>query len=266
MEFGDKMILITSRDNRNVKLVEKLNNSSRIRHKNGLFVSEGVRICVDAMLSNACIEVFFSTKQALEKHPDEFSKLSSVSKNTFLVTPEIFTLMSDTQTPQGFLCIIKALDKTVEFDTIKNDSKFLALECLQDPSNLGTVLRTAEAMNLSGIVMTHDCCDIFSPKVVRGSMGAVFRIPFTFCDSIDKFLSVHKNLNSYACVVSGECTSINETKFVSPSICVIGNEGNGLRSDTINSCNYRITIPMKGKAESLNASVAASIIMWEMVK
>ena len=164
------------------------------------------------------------------------------------------------------LCVIKTLDKVTEFDTIKNGGKFLALENIQDPNNLGTVLRSAEAFGVSGVIMSADCCDIYNPKVVRGSMGAVFRLPFIIAESIPGFLSDNSQLTSYAAVVDSDAEKITEISFDENSVTVIGNEGNGLKMETVIACDHKITIPMRGKAESLNASTAASIIIWEMIK
>lgn len=260
------MQILSSKDNINIKNTVKLKNSAKHRRKNGQFIAEGVRICNDALCSNAEIELFFATEKARDKYTNDFEKIRIYAQRTYLVTEDIFAVLSDTETPQGFLCVIKALDKTSEFDTIKRNSKFIALDNMQDPSNLGTVLRTAEALGIDGVIMSSDCCDFFSPKVVRGSMGAVFRLPFIICDSVCDFLSKHSELNSYAAVVTRDAKKITENKFELPCVTVIGNEGNGLKAETIEMCNEKITIPMNGRAESLNASTAASIIMWEMVK
>lgn len=260
------MQLLSSKDNINVKNTVKLKNSAKYRRKSGRFIAEGVRICTDAVSSNAEIEIFFSTDKAMEKYPEDFALINKSAIKTYIVSDDIFVLMSDTETPQGFLCVIKALDKTNEFGTIKGNRKFVALDNIQDPSNLGTILRTAEALGIDGVIMSSDCCDFFSPKVVRGSMGAVFRLPFIICNSVCDFLSEHNELNSYAAVVTSNAQKITETNFLLPCVAVIGNEGNGLKAETIEMCNKKITIPMDGKAESLNASTAASIIMWEMVR
>ncbi len=260
------MLILTSKDNGNIKNAVKLRKSAKFRRECKMFIAEGLRVCYDAMLSNAVIDTLFVTEKAMNKHNNEFLKISEYSEKSFVVSPELFSLISDTDNPQGFLCVIKALDKTNQFDTIKNSGKFLALDNVQDPNNLGTILRTAEAFGINGIIMSKDCCDIYSPKVVRGSMGAVFRIPFTICESIADFLSANPELNSYAAVVSGDAKDIKETVFNEPCVVVVGNEGNGLKEETISACKTKITIPMNGKAESLNASVAASIIIWEMIK
>lgn len=260
------MLTLTSKDNVNIKNTVKLKKNARYRRQSGFFIAEGLRVCYDAMLSNADIEILFATEKAIEKNRDKFNELSEYSHKSFVVTEQIFSLISDTETPQGFLCVIKALDKISQFDTIKSNGKLLALDNVQDPNNLGTILRSAEAFGIDGIVMSEDCCDIYSPKVVRGSMGAVFRIPFVICSSISGYLSENTYLDSFASVVDSSAKPITEVDFKSPCITVIGNEGNGLKQETIDSCKYKITIPMRGKAESLNASAAASIIIWEMIK
>ncbi len=260
------MTFISSKDNQNIKNAVKLKKSAKYRCKTQSFVAEGVRVCYDAMLSNAEISAFFVTEEASQKNNSKYSELEKYADKTFVVTPEIFSLISDTETPQGFLCVIKALDKINLFDTIKNGRKFLALDNVQDPNNLGTILRSAEAFGLSGIVMSSDCCDIYSPKVVRGSMGAVFRLPFMTCNSIADFLSENPTLNSFAAVVDSDAEPITNVSFNDTCIVVVGNEGNGLKNETIKACKHKITIPMNGKAESLNASTAASIIIWEMIK
>lgn len=260
------MLLLSSRDNINIKNTVKLKNSAKFRKKTGLFIAEGLRVCYDALLSGAEIEIVFVTEDALSKHSEKISEICDESAKAFTVTNEIFSQISDTQNPQGVLCVIKTLDKVTDFDTIKNGGKFLALENIQDPNNLGTVLRTAEAFGVSGVIMSADCCDIYNPKVVRGSMGAVFRLPFTIVSSIPDFLSQHPRITSYAAVVDSKADKITQISFEDNCVAVIGNEGNGLSDVTVKACDYRITIPMRGKAESLNASTAASIIIWEMIK
>lgn len=260
------MQILTSKDNAQVKNIIKLQKSAKFRRQSGLFVAEGLRVCYDAMLSEAEIDTLFVTESAAEKSPEKFEELKKYAAKTFMLSSGVFAHISDTQTPQGFLCSIKTLDKSSQFDTIKNGGKFLALENVQDPNNLGTILRSAEAFGVSGIILSDDCCDIYNPKVVRGSMGAVFRIPFKLCSSITRFLSDNPELNSYAAVVDSDAEKITKITFDEPCVAVIGNEGNGLKAETVSACKRKITIPMNGKAESLNASAAASIIIWEMIK
>ncbi len=260
------MIKITSKDNSLVKHINKLNKSSKYRKENAEFTAEGVRLCLDAYNSDAKISSLVVREDIIDKYNDIIEKLSAVSEKSYIVSEKIFKDISETKSPQGILCVIKALDKTPLFGKISIGGKFVALDNIQDPSNLGTILRTAEAVGIDGIVLSDDCCDIYSPKVVRGSMGAVFRIPFTVESSIKDFISAHKDITSYASVVSGDAEKITDVKFSDNSLLVIGNEGNGVKASTIEACDKKITIPMNGRAESLNASAAAAILIWEMVK
>ncbi len=260
------MLTITSKENAQIKNAVKLKKSAKYRKATQCFVAEGVRVCADAAYSGADILSLFSTQAAADKNPDSFALLSEKAEKTYMVPPELFALLSDTQTPQGFLCVIKALDKSADFDTIKNGGKFLALDNVQDPNNLGTILRSAEAFGVDGAVMSSDCCDVYNPKVVRGSMGAVFRLPILSVNSLSDWLSARPQLNTYAAVVEPSAVPVTKISFHTPCAVVIGNEGNGIRPETAAVCRHRITIPMNGKAESLNASVAAAVLMWEMVK
>ncbi|MCH5298226.1 MAG: RNA methyltransferase [Ruminococcus sp.] len=260
------MIKITAKDNPLIKHINKLIKSAKYRKESCEFIAEGVRLCEDAFLSDAEITALVVSETALEKYADVIKKISQSASGFYVVSNSLFSSMSDTKSPQGVLCVIKTLDKSTLFDKIKDNGKFLALDNVQDPSNLGTILRTAEAVGIDGIVMSKDCCDIYSPKVVRGSMGAVFRLPYIITETIEEFIKSNRSLTSYASVVDRNVAKITDIDFNAPCVVAIGNEGNGLKKATIEACNSSFTIPMKGRAESLNAAVAASIIIWELVK
>ena len=137
------MIEITSKDNPLIKKVSKLNISAKQRREQGLFVAEGLRLSIDAMLSDCEITALLITEKALNKYSASINKLIEYSSASYLVKESVFNSISETKTPQGVLCLIKTLDKKSLFDTIKDNGKFLALDGIQDPSNLGTILRTA---------------------------------------------------------------------------------------------------------------------------
>lgn len=261
------MEIIKSRDNKTVKYIGKLLSNAKFRREERRFVVEGVRLCEETLKNNINVDILLVSLSAVDKYPVIINKLEKISSATLFVEDRIFSGLSATKTPQGVLCVVKTLDKQPYFDTIKDNGILLALDNIQDPSNLGTILRSADALGVDGVVLSHDCCDIYSPKVVRGSMGAVFRIPFTITNDLAEYIS---NFNafgtSYACVLDDTAVTVNETKFIKPSISVIGNEGNGVSKAVIDSCTKKLYIPMHNNAESLNAAVAASIIMWEMVK
>ena len=133
---------------------------------------------------------------------------------------------------------------------------------------MGTVIRTAEALGIDGIFLSDGCCDIYNPKVLRASMGGVFRMPLMQVGDMAQAVVAlqEKGLTAFACVVDADATPITAAGMGKGSVALIGNEGNGLRADTVAVCKRRVTIPMTGRAESLNASMAAGIILWEMAR
>lgn len=255
---------INSKDNKLIKYIKKLQTSSKFRREEGLFVAEGLRVCVEAALSKVPVKYVLLTENALSKHKEELAPLLAYTDEIYLASDKAMSAACDTTTPQGVICVIKTLDNNIDLDTINN--KYILLENLQDPSNLGTVLRTADALGLNGVIMTRDCCDVYSPKVCRGAMGALFRVPLMIIESAPEFIrSFNAKGNSYAAVVR-DADSVCNTDFSGNCLIAVGNEGNGLIKETIEACSGRITIRMSNNAESLNASIAAGILMWEMIK
>lgn len=255
---------INSKDNKLIKYVKKLQTSSKFRREEGLFVAEGLRVCVEAALSKAPVKYILITENALSKHKEELTPLLAYTDEIYLVSDKAMSAACDTATPQGVICVIKTLDNNIDLDTINN--KYILLENLQDPSNLGTVLRTADALGLNGVIMTRDCCDVYSPKVCRGAMGALFRVPLMIVESAPEFIrGFNAKGKSYAAVVR-DADSVCDADFSGNCLVAVGNEGNGLTKETIEACSGRITIRMSNNAESLNASIAAGILMWEMIK
>lgn len=258
------MIEITSKDNSVIKYLSKLQTSSKFRREEEKFVCEGLRVCLEALNGNAEVDKVFVTQDMLDKHKSELSALLNCGAETYLISNKLMSLVADTKTPQGVICILKALDNSIVFDTINN--KCIFLQNIQDPNNLGTILRTADALGISAVVMTRDCCDIYSPKVSRGAMGALFRVPFCFADDAVAFVKeFSKSGTSYAAVVR-DAEKLTDCKLDGNVLVAIGNEGNGLTKELIDACDYKVTIPMQGNAESLNAAIASGILMWEMMK
>ncbi len=259
--------VICSKDNKKIKDVVKLINFSKYRTKKGLFVIDGLRICLDAVKSNVDICEFIYTSKSRVKNEDAFKEISILANSQYEVSEDIMKYLSSTVNPQGFICVCKMLDNNINIDKINNRGKFIGLENVQDPSNVGAIIRTAEALGIDGIIASLDCCDIYNPKVIRTSMGAIFRIPILYCN--DMILEIEKmkrlNFNVYASVPNCRALSIKDISFNNSSFVLIGNEGNGLSIEVIKSSHHKINIPMFGKADSLSASMAAGIIMWEMV-
>ena len=258
--------MITSKDNETVKHAAKLVKSASYRRECGQFAAEGVRICRDGVRSGFSPELFLYTSAAVEKHPEDYAEIADSSRKVCEVSREVFSKICDTKSPQVFFCVYNMLDKQKFPYRINKRGNYLALERIQDPSNLGTILRTAEALGIEGAVLSEDCCDFYSPKVVRGSMGAVFRMPLLVTDSFVGYISglTESGVDTYASVpVMAE--DITKISF-NGGVMLIGNEGNGLSDAAVSACSKKITIPMRGRAESLNAAAAAAVLMWEMLR
>ena len=256
---------ITSRDNRLIKDYRRLNSDAKYRRECGLFVVEGARLCGDAVRSHVPIETALITAHARRQYPDSVAQVESVACQTAEIPDTLGAYLADTDTPQGVFCICR-IPPSEHVPQV--DNRYAALERIQDPGNLGTMIRTAEAFGLGGVLLTDGCCDPYSPKVLRSSMGGVFRLPLIAAGALaERLPQLHaQGFRSYACVVDREALAVQQTAFPNGSICVIGNEGNGLLPETVAACSECITIPMAGRAESLNASMAAGIVFWEMVR
>lgn len=259
--------MITSKDNELVKECAKLISSAKYRREMGLFAAEGARLCADGAGSGAVPQVFIYTASAAVKYRDEFNLISRTALRIEEISESLFRKISDTSAPQGFMCIFKTLDKNNISYKIDKQGRYAALENIQDPSNLGTILRTAEALGVDGMILSADCCDIYSPKVVRGSMGAVFRLPVMIAENLTDLIGelTVSGFSTYASTPH-EAEDICNVTFEGGGIMLIGNEGNGLRPETIAACGRSVHINMKGRAESLNAAAAAAILLYKLLE
>lgn len=255
-------IKITSKDNQLIKFITQLQQSAKHRKSNGLFVLEGLRICSDALENNIKFNKLIVTENALQKYKSQVSEFAAVSENCYILKDELFKKISDTSSPQGIIAIAKMPKFS---DEILNTGRYIALENLADPSNLGAIARTAEALGISGIIMSSDSCDPYAPKSLRSSMGTLLRLPLYIVDNVTDFI-IKNNLRAYACVVDRDAQPITDQHFTDGDVLLIGNEANGLSNSAKQSAYRLVTIKMRGKAESLNAAAAAAIAMWEMTK
>ena len=257
-----EFIEITSKDNPLIKFVSGLQTSAKNRKEQNLFVLEGLRICDDAYQNNIKFDKLIVTKHALEKYNDYVKLFAKISDNSYVLKEELFKKISDTNSPQGIIAVAKIPNKDIK---ISREGRYVALENLADPSNLGAIARTAEALGVDGIIMSADSCDPYAPKSLRSSMGTLLRLPVFVVEDIIAFAN-ENNLRTFACVVDKDADSIVSMGFTDGDVLLIGNEANGLTDNTKQKADKRITIKMQGKAESLNAAAAAAIAMWEMVK
>ncbi len=255
--------IITSRENPLIKLVAALQVSSEKRKRNGLFVLEGLRICKDACDNGIKFDKLIVSDAAAEKYAADTEKFSLISDECYKIPDSLFKKISDTKTPQGIIAVAK-MPVTGSCGIDKN-GKYIALENVSDPSNLGAISRTAEALGVNSIILSSDGCDPYSPKALRASMGTLLRVPVFVTESFAETLK-STGLKRYACVVDKTAESIKEQSFENGSVVMIGNEANGLTDSAKQSADVLVTIPMTGRAESLNAAAAAAIAMWEMMK
>lgn len=227
-----------------------------------MFVIEGLRLCYDALISKVKIKAVFLTEECYKKQ-QKAKEIVDSCNDCFIVTEEIIKYISDTVTPQGIVCVCECLKNSF---SLSDNFKSVVLYNVSDPANIGAISRTAEAFDLDLMIVSGGC-DIYNPKALRSSMGALFRLPVITVDNTRLFEILKDNgITSYATVPRNDADKINKIKFENKSAVIIGNEANGIPDDVIGQCDYKITIPMSGRAESLNAAVAASISIYEMVR
>lgn len=262
------MLQITSRDNRLIKEGRRLQADARFRRETGRFFLEGARLCADAARSGVSIETVLVTEKALRAYPAQVRQLQRCGGDWVEIPESLAGYLADTASPQGIFCLCKALDNRPALGTINKIGRYMALEDIQDPANLGAIIRTAEALGVDGLLLSDGCCDVYNPKVLRGSMGGVFRLPFYAAGNLaDTVAQLQKaGMTGWACVPAGDATPVHLAGLGPGSVCLIGNEGAGLKEETIAACRHRLTIVMAGRAESLNASMAAGIVLWELVR
>lgn len=260
---------ITSRDNRLVKEIRRLTADAKYRRESGRFAIEGARLCADAARSGVGIDAVLYTAQAAAAYPAQMAMLRRAAPGVMEeIAGELAAFMGDTRTPQGIFCLCRALDNRGAFDTIGKNGAYLALEDVRDPANVGGIVRTAEALGLHGLLLSSGCCDLYNPKALRASMGGMFRLPLIPAGDMAECLAIlrGRGMTCWACVVDGEAVPIQRVGLGPGCVCVVGNEGAGLRPETAAACDGRLTIPMGGRAESLSAAMAAGIVLWEMMR
>lgn len=252
--------MITSAENQQIKHIVRLQKNGRLRKEQGVFLVEGIRMFREIPEMER-IKVYV-TEDWQEQLPSSWCEGSQYE----VVSNSVFRLISDTQTPQGLLAVVR--QRVYGRDDLmgKELPCILVLENLQDPGNLGTILRTAEGAGVTGIMMSRDTVDMYNSKVVRATMGAVFRVPFCYEDDLMEGVAWLKEhgITCYAAHLDGE--SIYDHDYRRPCAFFIGNEGNGLTEALTAQADSRIRIPMAGQVESLNAATAATVLMYEALR
>ncbi len=261
-------MVITSSSNKQVKNVMQLMTKASARREQKLFVVEGIKMFMETPANE--IEKVYVAESCFKENKQVSDKIKALSYE--VVKDSVFKEMSGTVTPQGVMALVRQRKYDIE-EIINNKEKrngkqvFIVLEGLQDPGNMGTIIRTAEGAGVAAIIMDKATVDIYNPKVIRSTMGSIFRVPFIIFDNLEEAMEIlQKNeIVTYAAHLKGNIY-YDEANFKESSAILIGNEGNGLSDAISRKADRLIKIPMCGQVESLNASVAAAILMYEASK
>lgn len=257
-------LMITSSGNKKIKDLAALIKKSNARKKHNAYIIEGIRMFKE-LKKDEILDVFAS-----ESFEAENGKiLSEIYPEYETVSDRIFESVSDTKTPQGVMAVVKRKEYTLEKIFEKRDTphSLLILDSLQDPGNLGTLVRAGEGAGITGIIMNETTVDIYNPKVIRSTMGSVFRVPFIYVKDLKEVIQklISKNINIYASSLEGaiEYDAPDYTKDIA---FIIGNEAAGISKEVLDIVKDKVKIPMLGEVESLNAAVAGSILMYEAAR
>ncbi|MDE7210374.1 MAG: RNA methyltransferase [Lachnospiraceae bacterium] len=271
--------MISSSANAQIKYLVKLQEKGAARRADKVYVCEGRKMFGEVLqyARESIVKAYFSESFYAEwaKQPENAADASKMSEVGYeVVADHVFREISRTVTPQGVLAIVRQPEYCLE--TLLAQKKVLGqrqepsalrlllLENLRDPGNLGTILRTAEGAGMDGVILSSESVDMFNPKVIRSTMGAIYRVPFVY---VPDFLSMVRQLRQqgiavYAAHLEG-ASEYDTLKYPPRTAFMIGNEANGLTEEAAQAANARIRIPMEGGVESLNAAVAAAVLMYE---
>jgi rRNA methylases len=253
--------MINSNKNPQIKNLMLLQKKSKARKEQGVFIVEGIKIVMETSLER--LEKIYIS-ESFSKIDEYRGFLESLKYE--ILSDSIFAAVADTVTPQGILAIVKRNIYSVE-KIITDETKIahiLVLESLQDPGNLGTIIRTAEAAGVTGIIVNDDTVDVYNPKVIRSTMGAIYRVPIVYSDNLgsDILKLKREGIKVYAAHLKGE-NAYYEENYKQGTAFIIGNEGKGLSQEIADLADCYVKIPMCGEVESLNAAVASSLLMYE---
>ncbi len=254
------METVSSRKNANVRMIRSLIREKNMRDERGVFVVEGDHLCGELFCSGLKATFAAYTQKAAAKYPRTFGLLIEAADSSICITDELAEYISDTKSPQGLFAVV---EKRAE-DLAEDARRIVVLDGVQDPGNVGTVIRTAEAFGIDGAVLLSGCADVWSPKSLRASMGSMFRLPFVNCAAAE-LRGVLNGFTVYSAMLDDTAKRLGEVKFPEKTAIVIGSEGGGISPEVAAVCDEKIYIPIKG-AESLNAAIAASVLLWELSK
>ena len=260
------MQVITSKDNEIIKNIKKL-KEKKYRDQTGEYIIEGIKLVQEAINENAKISKIVVCEDCEADAGIPKDLMYEIAKyDCIYVSKKIFEAISDVNTPQGILAVIKKCSEMPQQEILYNEDIIVVLDGVQDPGNLGTILRTVDSVNLKQIILSQKCADPYNPKVVRSTMGAIFRLNIIESKNIVETIKDIKKNKYKILTTSLEANESIYTANLNKKAIIIGNEANGVSDNVYAVSNEKLKIPMLGKAESLNASVAASIMMYEYVR
>jgi len=261
------MIRLTGSQNQVIKEVRALKNRKE-REERGLYFIEGVRFIEEALKEKADIKYFIvsDTFASDNGHKQLLEDMKKIPYSGYIVPDRLFESISDTKTPQGILAVIR-MKKLQLGDFTLTGGIAVILENIKDPGNMGTIIRTADAAGCECVIVPDGCVDVYNPKVLRSTMGSVFHIPVCHCESVEEAIEFvsSKGYKLFASHLEGSI-SIYDADFNGSIALIIGSEAEGISSGTVEKSDQLIRIPMAGSAESLNASVAAGVMMFEAMR
>ena len=249
---------ITSRDNPKVKYACKLADSPGFRRSEGRFFAEGRKLCPE-LARGAALEQLFYTAAAAQKCPE----LAGLPGQHFLVEEHVAQKLAGVPAPQGVFGVFRTPQHTL--DEVRRGGRYLALERVQDPGNVGTLIRSAAAFGFDGVILSEGCASPYAPKTLRASMGAAVRVPVIETGPLPPALARLRQLGIRCLAAALEHSEpLGPVPAAHPGgVCVVvGSEGQGLEVDTIAACDAAVRIPMTDRVESLNAGIAGSILLW----
>lgn len=254
--------MITSTSNAQVKYLLQLQKKSKARNEEKVFLVEGIRMFVEVPAER--VEKVYVSETFYNKKKEE---IDFSNYKMEILSDTVFQYVSDTKTPQGILCVVKQKEYDVKKLLEAKNPHFMVLDNLQDPGNLGTIVRTAEGAGVDAVFMSKDTVDIYNPKVIRSTMGSIYRMPVVYVEDLIALLEAFKakGIKSYAAHLEGK-NSYDQESYDEGTAILIGNEGNGLREEVSNVADIWVKIPMLGQVESLNAAIAASVMMFEVAR
>lgn len=251
---------INSNKNPLIKWVKKLQTKSRFRKEEGLYVVEGYKQFME-LESQDIHTIIFS------KEEDVASYGLDATCDKVLVEPALFKELSTDPSPQGILAVVKVTGNDLFSDHIESEGLYLALDGIQDPGNLGTMIRVSDAVGATGVLLSKDTVDLYNPKVVKSTMGSMNHIKVYPVDDLVQALGHLKKhgISTFGAYLDDSTYHFDQS-YVGGTCFVIGNEGNGISDKVIRACDKRVKIPMPGQSESLNASIAASVLLYEALR